>query len=89
MKRLGVLTFEDDGTAGAIYTDEIAEYLRDLSPDGTINVQRASEVEPTPDGQGWVATMRPWVPGGAVELPARPTRAEALAAEVQYLYMVL
>lgn len=84
---LGALTFLDDGTVGAIYTDEAAEYLRDLSPTGSVEVRRASDVEPA--GDGWVAAMRVWVPGGAVALPAAATRAEALAAEARYLESVL
>ena len=81
---VGALTFNDDGTVGAIYSDEIAGYLEDLSPDGQVEIKRASDVEPV-DGGGWRASIRPWVPGGAVDLPATATRAESLAQEVTYL----
>jgi len=84
---LGALVFNDDGTVGAIYTDTVAGYLRDLSPSGHVEVLRASDVEPE-DG-GWAARIRSWVPGGEVTLPVTEHRTAALAAEVRYLEEVL
>lgn len=99
----GEIVFEEDGTATAIYSDGLAEYLRDLSPDGTIVVRRASSVEFDSDLQGWVVFVNGSVgergvlcaekktPG--INQPggccAHPTREAALAAEVAYLEGVL
>ena len=79
-----VLTFYDDGTAGALYSDDLAPLLHVLGPVTTV---RASDVEP--DGLGWSASVRAWVPGGAVTLGPFRTRGEALAAEVAHLEVVL
>lgn len=78
-----VLTFEG-GAASGIYADELLPIFDALGPTVT---RRASDVEP--EYGGWVATMRSWVPGGAVRLGPFPTRAEALSAEVAYLRGVL
>jgi len=69
---------------GGIYSDDLKPYFDAL---GQSLTQRASDVEP--DGDGWTAGIRAWVPGGAVELGPFPTRADALAAEVEYLGCVL
>ncbi len=74
-----VLVF-GDGRFGCLYSDEVAPLLRTL---GDLETRRASDVEP--DGEGWSAWIREWVPGGAVRLGPFPTRAQALAAEVEYL----
>jgi hypothetical protein len=72
-------------TAGAvsfIYTDE----LRDLLEIGKATVRRVSHVEPVEWGENgiaWVADMTPIKE--SVVLGPFHTRAEALAAEVDYL----
>lgn len=75
-----ILTFHPDGRVGAIYSDQIVSLLREL---GETEIRRASDVEP--DGAGWSAWIRDWVPGGATKLGPFPTRTEALVAEVAYL----
>lgn len=75
------VTFETDGRAHAIYSDEAAAMLRAVGY--TLDTKRASDVEPC--GDGWTATMRDWVPGGAVTLGPFKTRDEALKEEVAYL----
>lgn len=75
----------DTGEFGAIYDDALRPYFDDLSDNhGTL---RASDVEP--DGDGWSAGIRAWVPGGEQIIGPFPTRAEALAAEIAYLMEVL
>ena len=84
----------EDGTARAIYSDEVADALQSA---GQVTVTRASHVEPATYG-GWYADMRP--SDGPIlfanteiasfedvtERPVGfPTRAEALAAEVNWL----
>lgn len=83
---LATLTFRDDGAVGAIYSDEAAEYLRDLSPDGTIRTRRASDVEPGADGR-WRVRFRRWVRelGAPRGLGGFRWRREALEAEVRRL----
>lgn len=79
-----IITFEDDGTASAIYSDLLAPYLRDL---GHVQTTRASDVEP--EGDGWGVQIRAWVPGGARRIGPFATREAALVAEVAYLRAVL
>ena len=74
----------ETGKFGAIYADALRPYFDALGQSVT---QRASDVEP--DGDGWSASIREWVPNGTVVLGPFPTRAEALAAEVEYLERVL
>jgi len=74
----------ETGTFGAIYSDALRQYFDDLGHSVT---QRASDVEP--DGDGWTASIRAWVPGGAVVLGPFNTRSEALEAEVSHLESVL
>lgn len=66
-----------DGRVTGIYDDELAG----LCDEGKARIERASHVEPAPDG-GWTADLGPV--GGPVLGPF-PLRAEALAAEVQWL----
>ena len=79
-----VIVFDCDGTAGALYADALAPLFTHL---GHAATRRASDVEP--DGAGWTATIRAWVPGGSLAFGPYATRAEALAAEVAYLERVL
>ena len=74
----------DRGTVGAIYSDAVMSYLREVTAD--TKTRRASDVEPDEAG-GWTATMRPWI--GGITLGSFPTRAAALEAEVNYLRRVL
>lgn len=64
------------GKVTAIYSDAHADLIARAS---SVQVRRASAVEPAPQG-GWTATMN----DGTVLGPFR-LRSEALAAEVQYL----
>ena len=73
-----VVTFEVDGTARFLYSDETAEIAREV---GALTIRRASHVEPTSDGQ-WTADMAPV--GGPVLGPFK-ARVEALASEVAWL----
>lgn len=65
-----------EGTATVIYNETL-----DLSELGRARIERASHVEPTPDGQ-WTADMSPV--SGPVLGPF-DKRSEALAAEVAWL----
>jgi hypothetical protein len=69
------LSIGSSGTVAAIYDDEMAALLGE----GQARIQRASHVEPTPDGQ-WTADII----GGPL-LGPYPLRAQALAAEVEWL----
>lgn len=69
------LAISADGEVTMIYSDETAELLEEL---GEATVERVSNVEPV--AGGWQATMI----DGAV-LPVYRLRADALAAEVEYL----
>jgi len=84
MKALEITVDLETGKFGAIYDDRLKIYFDAL---GQSMTQRASDVEP--DGDGWTAEIRAWVPGGSRRLGPYPTRAEALAAEVEYLRAVL
>jgi len=70
------IVFTPDGNARAIYTESI-----DLATIGTVDVRRASHVEPDGTG-GWYADLSPV--GGPV-LSGFHQRSEALAAEVDWL----
>lgn len=70
------LAIRPDGTATAIYGEEIA-----LDAIGRVEIRRASHVEPAPDG-GWLADLSP-VAGPVLGPFTR--RSEALAAEVAWL----
>lgn len=50
-----VLSIGTDGIITAIYDDDLV----DLLAQGETRIERASMVEPTDDGKGWVADMRP------------------------------
>jgi hypothetical protein len=75
------LTFGVDGRVRTLYSDDAAELVRGIG--GVLETHRASDVEP--DGEGWSAWIRDWVPGGPQKLGPFPTRAAALEAEVAYL----
>ena len=75
-----VITFDEAGGFGVIYSDDLLSVIRDLGHAATL---RASDVEPCSDG--WTAYIRPWVPGGDVILGPFSRRSEALAAEVAFL----
>lgn len=66
-----------NGRITAIYSDELAGLIEQAK---TCSIRRASNVEPTADGQ-WEARM---VDDGVVLGPFR-LRGDALAAEVRYL----
>lgn len=72
------LVINTDGTARAIYSDALAPLLASLGP--SAEVTRASHVEPCLGG--WGADLSPV--GGPVLGPFS-LRAEALAAEVEWL----
>lgn len=67
-----------DGVAKFIYSDDVAHALKHH---GTLDIRRASHVEPTEEGQ-WTADMSPV--HGPVLGPFE-TRAEALTAETKWL----
>lgn len=71
---------DEDGAVRFIHSDSLTAALRPLAAKTTI--ERASHVEPTPDGSGWLGDMAPV--GGPVLGPF-PTRAAALAAEHDWL----
>jgi hypothetical protein len=76
------IAVETDGTATLIYDDAHADFLAQ----GTAVVTRASNVEPAPQGAGWVADMSPV---GGPTLGPYALRSQALAAEVAYLERLL
>jgi hypothetical protein len=78
-----IVTFEEDGSFGAIYDDALLEYVQAL---GTApRIRRASAVEPAPTG-GWTVELADWVPGeGGRTFVGFPTRQEALDFEVAEL----
>lgn len=73
------IVITDGGSILHLYDDA----LRDLI-EGKITIQRASHVEPTADGR-WTADMSPAFPMSGPVLGPFETRAEALAAEREYL----
>jgi len=70
------LVIQPDGTVRTIYDETIP-----LASLGSVDIQRASHVEPTMDGR-WTADLGPV--GGPVLGPFA-LRTEALAAEVRWL----
>jgi hypothetical protein len=72
-----LLWVSPDGRAIGIYGDEI-----DLATLGNVTISRASHVEPSPDGAGWIADLSPV--NGPILGPFKK-RHEALAAELAYL----
>ena len=76
MDNLFKLAIAPDGVVTAIYSDSLA----DLLSEGRTEIKRASAVEPTQDGTGWLATMT----DGSILGPFK-LRSAALAAEVEYL----
>ena len=70
------LAVAPEGTITAIYSDSLA----DLLAEGRTEIVRASAVEPTQDGTGWLAAMN----NGPILGPFR-LRQEALNAEVAFL----
>lgn len=69
-----------DGTIAFIHNDSVTEQLRQV---GDVSIKRASNVEPTENGQ-WNVDMTPV--GGPERLPETfDRRSDALASEVQYL----
>lgn len=80
------ISIDLDGVATAIYSDDLADLFDAL---GDAEISRASDVEPDGCG-GWVATMRASFTGCCpVKLGSYRLRAEALAAEVEYLEKAL
>lgn len=75
------LFIRPDGSLQFVYSDEVAEAVRPL---GTASIFRASHVEPTADGAGWLADMFP-ISGKSTILGPFPTRAAALQAEIGWL----
>ena len=77
---LGRLVFEPTGHVGGVYTDDLRDYYAALGATTTV---RAGHVEP--EGNGWVATLEPWVMPGANtwsrRSPCYPTRGHALEWE--------
>lgn len=76
------LVFEPDGRVGFVFSDDLAEIAGDIIAPGSLQIRRASDVEPTADNQ-WTAIMRPWA--GGKDLGTFPTRRAALDAEVEHL----
>jgi hypothetical protein len=72
------MTFGVDGSIRFIYSDEVAQLAREEF--GSLQVSRASHVEPC--GDGWTADMSPV--GGPV-LGPYTHRSEALSHEVEWL----
>jgi hypothetical protein len=74
------LVIDNAGTITLIYADD----LQAVMETGTVTIRRASHVEPMDGGAmgWWSADLSPV--GGPVLGPFK-TRAEALAAEVEYL----
>lgn len=66
-----------DGTITAIYSDDLA----DLFAEGHVHIQRASHVEPEPDGT-WSADLAPI---GGPKLTGFRLRQDALDAEIAFL----
>ena len=73
-----VFRIDPDGNVITVYSDDSQPIMAAL---GEFAVSRASHVEP--DGAGWTADLSPV--SGPVLGPF-PTRAEALASEVDWLY---
>lgn len=72
------LYFRPDGTAQCLYGEQIS-----LSSLGSLDIKRASHVEPDPSKPGqWYADL---APVGGPYLDGFKTRAEALAAEEKWL----
>lgn len=72
------LYFRPDGTAQCLYGEKIV-----LNSIGSLDIKRASHVEPDPDRPGeWYADMSPV---GGPMLAGFKTRAEALSAEEEWL----
>lgn len=72
------LYFRPDGTAQCLYGEQIS-----LSALGTLDIKRASHVEPDPNKPGyWYADLSPV---NGPYLDGFQTRAEALAAEEKWL----
>lgn len=76
-----IITVEPNGQLRFLWHDALAG-LREQARDGRIHIERASNVEPTPDGQ-WTADLAPV--GGPVLGPF-PVRGEALDAEQRWLH---
>lgn len=77
MEKEIILQFNEDGTADTIYTEVI-----NLSELGSLDISRASHVEPTEDGM-WTADMSPVKEG--IILGPFAKRSEALEAESKWL----
>ena len=75
-KKVLRLLLNSKGEIHFIYDDALAPLIEA----GEAQVTRASNVEPNPDGQGWIADIK----GGPRLGPFR-LREEALKAEVSYL----
>lgn len=72
------LYFRPDGTAQCLYGEQIA-----LSTLGSLDIKRASHVEPDPESPGnWYADL---APVGGPFMRGFKTRADALAAEEKWL----
>lgn len=76
--RTHAISIANDGTVRFIHDDDLAFLLEE----GEASVQRASHVEPTPDGRAWIADLSPV---NGPELPACARRQDALEAERVWL----
>jgi hypothetical protein len=75
------LFIDHDGSITFVYSDEVMQALGDLGPAVS---PRASHVESPDGGKHWTADMQPLC-GQPVVLGPFPSRAEALAAEHDWL----
>lgn len=74
-----LLDVSPNGTLTAIYNDDLV----DLMGQAQVHITRASHVEPTTDGTGWMADLSP--SNGPLLGPFR-LREDALQAEVRWLH---
>ncbi len=63
MARPLIIIFRADGTAGALYADELVPFFQAL---GHVTVQRASHVEFDNQRGGWTVELEPGVLGAAL-----------------------
>lgn len=75
------LFISPDGELSGIYADDLDYRSLAAALGGDLSITRASHVEPTAAG-AWEADM---APSGGPVLGPFPTRAEALAREVEWL----
>jgi hypothetical protein len=75
------LTIREDGSIGAIHDDALAP----LYDEGETTISRASNVEPIKTVTGDIMWQADMSPVGGPKLEPRRLRANALAAEVEWL----